>query len=378
MAHNAGVLEGLESIADRMVTRGLVSSLFSRSPLLSMLAARGGGENSDSTLRPGSFGLLGGQKVTRGRRLSMEGGNTVFLPPVLTGTVGGTTLMTKRGTGPTVTDPTTNTFTDKIVRPFVNSCKVHTPILVWNTDLEKANGRFALLDVVQNAVNLAIEEQTDTILEILWNGTVGSGNWGDDIWPSQQGITDVCSDSDIYGIDRSEIANNKYDGKQVTASTTAALAMIDEANIEQGIAQYGPGIDTLLCNPTAYEKIKVEALTKGGTIIHSGMPEAAEAGITTEALRYGNVLITVDWGIKNYTGVGTHTSQSNLSDNVFGLTMGDWVFQVDAGASFSVSPFTDLELTNEGGKDAKQAILKTHFRFWCERPWNQMNWSTVT
>ena len=95
---------------------------------------------------------------------------------------------------------------------------------------------------------------------------------------------------------------------------------------------------------------------------------------------YGEVLITWDPGLKNWSSPGSSPglSGTNLANACVGLTLGDWVFITDADASFTPSSFVDLGETAEAGKDAKRALLKTHYRYWCERPWNQILWTNVT
>ena len=375
MADTTGVLTSLQSIADRLIRTQpeFVSKIFDRSTILSLLRARGGG---DTSFRPGAFTLVGGGNLGRARREELKGAEKVYLPAIHTGTVGGTKLMAARDTGPSISSPTTNTAADKFKRGFVQKCKLHTPVLIWNTDLEATQGKYSLISLTERAVGLAMEEQGDEIRNILLDGDVDDDTA--DIWNGQYGITSVCdTDNKIYGIDRNGVTY--FDGKLITASTSAALAMVDQANITEGIYKNGPGIDALICNPTAYNTIKAEALAKGGTLLHRGTPEALRNGVLNEAVMYGSVIITLDYSFNNFDQVGSSGGMvgTDLSNACVGLTLGDWVFLSQDGERFSIGAFTDLEQTAEGGKDAKHAVMKTHFRLWCEKPWNQILWTTV-
>ena len=365
----------MRSIANEEILPNIVSKIFERDVLLSMIAARGGG---DKELRPGGMNLVGGGNLSRARRSDLRGGESVKLPNVLTGTVGGTKHMSNRDTGPTVANPTTNTAADKWVKPFVRKCKTHTPILVWNTDTENAKNDFQIIDAIESAVNLAMEEQADEISEQLIDGTVVADTA--DVWQGQYGLTSVCNTTNtIYGIDRS--LGTYFDGNRVTASTSAALAMIDAQNVAGAeIYKTGPGIDTLILNPTSYNKIKAEALANNGTLLHRGTQQAVELGIIKEAVMYGGVIITVDYGLDDYSAAASSggLAGTDLSAAGFGLTIGDFVMRTEPGAAWSAGEFVNLEDTVEGGKDAAQSILRTHWEFWCEKPWNQVLWTTLT
>jgi len=376
MADTTGVLTSLQSIADRLIRTQpeFVSKIFDRSTILSLLRARGGG---DTMWRPGAFTLVGGGNLSRGRREELRGAEKVYLPAVHTGKVGGLKLMAARDTGPSVANPTTNTAADKFKRGFVNKSKLHAPILIWNTDLEATQGKFGLISLTERSVGLAMEETADELRDILLDGDVDDDTA--DIWNGQYGITSVCdTDNKIYGIDRNGVTY--FDGKLITAATSPALAMVDQANITQEIYKNGPGIDALICNPTSYNVIKAEAIAKGGTMIHRGTPEALRNGVINEAVIYGSVIITLDYSFANFAHAGSSGGMvgTNLTNACVGLTLGDWVFLAQDGESFSIGDFTDLEQTQEGGKDAKHAIMKTHFRLWCEKPWNQILWTSVS
>ena len=160
MADNAKVLSALQAYADRVVLKRQVSKLFERSVLLGLMASdRAMSAVGNRDLRPGSTLLLGGRNVvSRARRMELGGSETIYIPGVRTGKVGGTKNLGYRDTVPTVANPTTNTAVDKLKRPLVRATLTDTPILIWNNDLRAANNRFALASPMTDSIETAAEE----------------------------------------------------------------------------------------------------------------------------------------------------------------------------------------------------------------------------
>jgi len=280
--------------------------------------------------------------------------------------------MGTRDTAPQMSNPTTNSQDQKKKDAFVNWSKLHSEIIVWNSQVETASGRYAKGDAMTDAISIAVSDHMDALLRELYVGLPTDQTA--DIWDKPVGLYYICQPTGtVYGVDRSLAAAQAMRGRTIHGAA-ASLDMIDIANIDMGIQDTGPGIDTLLCSRGIYHTLKAEALTKNGTLLHRDTPEVAKLGLKNEAVIYGNVVITYDPWLKDYSG----SNGPDLSTSAFGLTLGDICFQTQEGNWLTPGKFVDLEETGEGGKDAKRSILKSHCRLWTQRPFNHVMFMGTT
>lgn len=391
MADTTGVLTGLAALADRVVIPKLMSKIYTRAPLLALIAAMATPGSSgpfgpgNNPLRRAADGLIGGSNVVadKARREQILGNPLEVHVRVQTGGVGGHKFMGARDTGPTISSPTTNHHAAKTKTAKFRHTKLHSPLLLWNTDTEVnppsgGMGQYGFTNVVREGSSIAFQDHVDALLPVLYDGLPSDQTA--EVWDSPFGLSSVCGTDNSYGgIDRT--AGTFWDGRKVTDATAASLDMVDQAHIDLGVLDYGDGATVMLCHRAAYHQIKAEALAKGGSalvMVRPGSREALKLGLTREAFWYGSVLFVYDPWLKNYYG-NTDTAENDLSTSCMLLTLGDFVFQTMRGFNFRVpNSLTDLEAVAMGGNDAKYGLLKTHFRWWCEAPWNQVWWTTVT
>ena len=361
-------LTGFATYANRIVLPELISNIYDRCVFLDILKARGGGA---TPLRVGNRQIIGGGNLPKARRREIASGGTLIHVRLQTGKVTGSTKrMGARDTGPNIADKTTNSHDQKVKTASFNGSKTHTEVFVWNTTLEKAGSSTTkIANAISEATQIAMEDHLDDICEQLYIGSPTDQE--DELWDSMVGVFYAIDDSGVYGnMDRA--THSYWQAKRVTEERTASVDLIDEANITLGIKRRGKGIDVLLCAEAPYRTIKAEALSRNGTLIHSGTPDAARLGIRHEAIMYGDCMITYDPWMKDYGG-----ADPDLSGAVMGLTIGDWIYMTDRNANCNMTRFVDQEESVEGGKDGKRAILKTHPKFWCERPFNQVFFEDV-
>jgi len=129
----------------------------------------------------------------------------------------------------------------------------------------------------------------------------------------------------------------------VTTAKSATLALIDDANITQGVFNFGGGIDTVLCGAANYLKFKAEAQARMQITMVNDMPEYAKIGFQFEAFKYQNVIIASDPFIQDYS-TGTWPSgvaATDISAYVFCMTLKDVYMDIHPAHNFRASPLVD-------------------------------------
>lgn len=379
MADSTLVRTNARSYATEQFIPGFVSRQYLRSPLLGFLVGEQGGARG---LREVSFGLmngkgalLGGANVHSARKAQISGSERVYVPGVQTGTQSASVKnLSVRDTSATVTTPTANSQDQKRKMGFVQWTHKQNAVVVWHSTLRLARGEFVIQSVVGDAVGIGLQDMFTNLIDELWKGSPASQD-AEVYWSEQQGVNDICSTTNtLYGIDRS--GDTFYDSHRITGAKTANLALIDDAQITQGVQDISQGINLVLMPKALYLAVKAEALAAGGTLIHQSIPESSQTGILSESIMYGRVLITYDPGLKDYSAVVT--ADPDMSDNVFMADMGDYLFQTNAGMNFEMSDFISLPKYAEGAIDADQALLDLEYRFWTEKPWSSILYTAVT
>lgn len=374
------LLSNLTAIADRQIRRRFITNFFARVPILSVMAAKA--ETSSSTIfgRPGTSMLIGGNKhLVQARQQTTDGGREVhILRQNATAPTAGK-HMAERDTTPQLTG--TQSQVDCVGSAVFRWSLFMDQIRVWKNTLRLSSGQeYKLLPALELATSLTTEQTFQTIAKEIWLGNPGNQNAT--IWSRPIGINQVCQTGNTYGgIDRT--SDTSWVGKRITAAKTPTLALIDDANVTQGIADVGEGVDYGLCSKSVYLALKAEAITKGGTLLLPGMPQAAKYGITKEAVQYGNVIIIYDPMLKDWTAGGSSSSSSggddvlDLSKALFLMTSEDWFFETHPQASWKVDTFEDQGRI-EGGNDAMTALFSLMYRFWCERPDRSILYTNVS
>jgi hypothetical protein len=379
MADSTLVRTNARAYAREQFIPGFVSQQYVRSPLLGFLAAqsgqKGGLREVAHGLLNGKGSIIGGTNMSKAKRENLSGSERVHVAGVQTGGNSGSVKnLTVRDTTATVSTPTSNSQDQKRKTGFVKWTHKQNAVIVWKSTLRLAKGKYKVADVVSDAVGIAVQDMFDNLIDELWKGSPSDQD-AEAYWSEQSGVNDVCHTTNtLYGIDRTSVTY--YDSNRVTGAKTANLALIDDANITQGIQDTGKGVGLCLLPKSLYLTVKAEALTKGGTIIHKNTPEAALTGILSESVMYGDVLITYDPGLKDYSAVVT--ADPDMSDNVFMADMGDWCFQTNDGANFQLGEFVSLPDYSEGAIDAEQALVDLEYRFWTNRPWTSILYTAVT
>lgn len=379
MADQTLVRTKARAYATEQFMPGFVSQQYLRSPLLGFLASTSGNRED---LRETAFGLiggggalLGGANMPKAKRQSISGSERVYINGVQTGThLTSVKNLSVRDTSATVGTPATNSQDQKIKKGFVQWTHKQNAVIVWHATLRVAKGKYRIQSVTSDAVGIGIQDMFTHLINEMWHGSP-SDQGAEVYWDEQSGIEDIChTTTTLYGIDRTSVTY--FDSNRVTGGKTAALALIDDANVTQGIQDVSEGVNLCLLPRDLYLTVKAEALTKGlGTLIQKNMPQAAQYGQRSESVLYGDTLITYDPGLKDYSAV---TGDPDMSDNVFMADMGDFCFQTNSGMNFTMDEFVNLALYAEGAIDADQALIDLEYRFWTNKPWSSVLYTTVT
>lgn len=358
-------LEGFQSYAQAYLHDKISSAQYKRRPLAAMIMARGQSESSLG--RPGAYDILGGKPQKRKAMRTNYGGDGVKFGIHSDTSDGGDTIGA-RGTTNRVDHSQDQNHTSAHFRHVL----YHQPIMVWNNTLRKARGAKDVKSFVKNALNDAVdqamEKATDNINILLYLGSPTSQTA--DVWDMPLGLTELCQESNTYGnVDRS--THTSFASNVVSTAKTPALDLVDDANITQGLVNNGPGIDCFLMSNANYLKVKHEALARQCVIIQGGTKEAAEIGITKEAVSYQGVWFicdpTLDEANTNSYAVKKNIN-ADLSNYVFGLSLEDLYLDFIPGENWRVSKFVDQGEQNPGGDDAVTAGLYVGFSMFHMRP----------
>jgi hypothetical protein len=375
MANIATTRSGLRAYASEEFIPKFVTNQYTRSQILASLVAQ---QANDRELRPPGNGLIkgtmvGGKNMRSADQKRIKGSESASWG-VQTGTSGGVKNMTSRDTTATIATPTTNSQDQKKVMTTVRWSKKQVQCVVWNSTADTNRGQYAIMSAVDDALAIAMQDLFDSLIQELWTGAPSDETA--EFFSEQSGVNNICSTTtQLYGLDRN--THDYFDGHRVDSSATPGLALIDDANITQGITEKSGPVTLALFNPTDYLVVKAEALAKGGggIIIRASDPEAARYGVKREAIVYGDCLITVDYGLKDWSAVTT--GDPNMADNAFMCVIEDYVFETQTDRNFSVDEFIDVGKYTPGGIDAKSAHITLMYRFYTLHPKSSILYTDV-
>lgn len=350
-------LSGFDTYAQRTIEKKLYSGLFSRMPLLTFLSGKGGTQSDIG--RPGTYALIGGPgNITKAQMQVLDGSSEVHVR-VQTGKAGGGKWLAERDTTSDVT-----TSQDQLVGTAKFMWALYRqPIKVWKNTLRLAgNNKFRIANALDEAVEMALEELYEELHKKLWTGNPTDQTAA--IWDQPLGVIQAMDTANTYGNVNRAVETN-WQSHKVTTAKTASLGLIDDANLTQGCANKGPGVDLVLTDSDNYLSLKRQALAEGGQIIHDTIPANGTVGYQNEAIRYGRTTITFD--------------PQCPANNVAMFTMRDWMLEVHSKENFRVSKFKDnADDAAPGGDDAVTAGIYAMIRLRCNRPWGQCLYTNVT
>lgn len=362
---NVVSLTGVHAVAERRVKSEIHANLFNRIPVLTAFASKAGGDGKFG--RVGSLGILGGKKFDR-VQMENEAGTEVHVR-MDTAKSGGSKWMAERDTVPSMGNAAQNdNYRTAVFRPSLFS----TPYKVWKNDIRRAKGKYAIGNLVQEAIDKAMEEHLEELNDKIWRGS--PSDQSSNLWTEPLGIVQALDTDNVYGnVNRSTYST--WAGKRVTSSKTISLNLIDDANVIQGIMNRGPGVDLVFCGAANYNALKQEALTRGQTVTVSNMPNMAEVGVRSECIQYGKTMIVYDPFLTgNWSTIDADITDATKVVAMF--TMEDWVFTTNPSANFRVTPAEDFS-KQQGGDDAIGGLIETMPMLRCNKPHRSIVYTNV-
>jgi hypothetical protein len=336
----------------------LISTQYTRSPLLTYLTSKNGDEGG---LRPNASVFMGGARSSTYAMRSQIAQAQQVNVTVQSRSGGAGKNMAARDTLPTLPNTVTDTNADRVRTAFWKPVRTVEPCFVWNSLIRGNNSAEGRRGVVQDAIKMHMQEHFDRILRDIYIGNPTAQD-AEIYWDAPLGIDQICSTTNVYaGINRT--TDSFWRSNRITANTSATLALIDDANYTQGIADTTEGVDLCLLSKAAYLAVKAEALTKGGTP-SIGLPmDMAKTGLNFEAIKYGKVMITYDPWLKDYSGVGG----TNLSSAGLLMNTDHFVFATTR-AAFKIGEMMDVSKYTLGAYDASKCEITTEYYLICDKP----------
>lgn len=345
-------LQNSHAYAQFYVDRQFRSNLFKVPTLLAALSRKGATEGRMG--RPGAASVVG-KPLTTAQAETMAGTTQrhIFFQQSRVG--GGKVLGTDDTTSSTGTDRQ-----DKKKRSTAISWALYEqPITVRNSTLRKAKGGAAYGSAIEDATEMAMEELLETVAGDCWHGNPSSHTAED--YDSMIGLEQWLDDDNTIGsIDRSSVTG--FNAYRDDTGIVTALSTIDDVNLDatKGLSLFGGRSDVVITAPPVYAKLKQEAMSAGGQIVHDSRPEGAQVGFMNEYINYNNSLITFD----PYA-----TNEAGSQDHMAILDSRTWTFESDSEDNCRVTRFVDQsEEGPHGSDDVTTAKVRWGIRLSCDRP----------
>lgn len=366
MNDNARILDKIWSYANEKIVPERYSTLFQRSPLLTYLAAK---NKSDNRLgRPGTLGLIGGSGNFNQVDIMREAEMSVQIRLHAQKTDHHKWLAERDNMPSTGSDSQDQ---NNISASF-RYAHLAVPIKIWNHTRRFSRGSAKIADAVREGVDEAMEVASDIITEALWRGN--PTDQSKNLWDQPLGVLQALDTDNTYG----NVNRGTYTfwaGKRVTASKTAALSLIDEANLVQGTTNKGPGVDLCITSNAIFYALKQQAITQGNVIVSSTMPGTEKIGSKFECIQYGRTMIVSDPFLTgNWSSYDSDVTDATKLMVMFNTD--DWVFSTHPEGNWTIDPFTD-QSRNEGGSDAYTSVLHVMPRLRCNKPERSIVYTNV-
>lgn len=366
-------VEGFATLSQNYISKTIASNFYPKLPFMAALGALTLGNNNKDVLqigRPGVGEILSGRVISPAERLTL-GTVNAYLPRIQRFETSNTVKLTKYGSMPTLSNPTTAA-QSMAMQASAKFCWTEfiTPIEIQHEDKIRAGQgstkegqAIAMSQVIDEATEVAMQEHVKAINTDIWAGNVGDQSL--DLWDSLSGILYAVDDDNTYGnINRATSANAPWRSNvDTTFKAVDIIKLLDDANLVKGLRVYGPGADLCICNINLYPTFKQQVLSSGGVVLQNGMPKMASLGVKQEVLQKDNCYIMYD-----------STCPAN---QVYFFTGRTWRIAFHPERNMSVTPFVDLTKTGRGAADADLAYIRTRMMMSCDNPALQVRYEAV-
>jgi hypothetical protein len=375
MADLAKVRTGLPALLQDHLSPKLVNNVSNIMTLVYFTLGKDGNKKSIYGLgRYGVGSVVSGVPMTPTRREKILNSDT-YMPIVLTSLPGDHKGMGQRDNAPTRTNWTINHPASRVKRPVFKWFELASPLSVPNKDIRRTKSAAPNEAAAFKAVGDLWRMESDMVMQSHlqeWNarmwGTTGTGSPTDqsaEVWDNIFSIKQALRDDNTYAsVDRTLAANAFWKGKFITANRAPVLEeRVNEADYTLGCRAKGRGIGLVLCGGTLFPKFKAEALKKGGTVFHTGLPNMGEFGFEREIVRFNNTYVVYDPECPDQL----HSSGSYTTNAAAFLNLDTWTIAVSPEANFTVEdPFDQFRV--KGGTDETTSTMRTEMIIACEAP----------
>lgn len=401
----AFAIEGFSSYSQNYIGKGINSNFYPKAVFIAILGALSLGNNDKQPLqigRPGKMEILaGGKLVSPAEKLDPEAagfGANGYAPRSQLFETQNSKWMGRYDTAPTVSSATTLAQSQAMQgAALFRPAEVMTPGLIWHRDKERAGQRgssdgraIAMAQILEEATEVAYQEHVNNINWGIWFGNPSSQ--AVDPWDQPLGLVQAFSRTNVYGnVDRAVAANTALWGAGTDSTITSPdiIKLLDEANLNTsastsriGLNIFGEGASFALCGIANYVSFKNQILSSGGggVILQNGIPQFASIGVKKEVLQKDNCYVMFDPMIaatppgKNISG---YTVPASFQKYVFFFSAKTWRLAFHPQKNMTVTPFRDLSLYQEGGKEADQFFIDTQLVFSSDNPGQNVVFSTI-
>lgn len=363
------VLKGLDLQGQRVIDDGILSRLFSVNQLFALLALFTPPSNGAPGMHDGIGipNILTRQKIAPARQAEILG--LASWDKVLhTQYTNGSKVMGMIDTNPVEPDDNNSPdfhFGTARFRMYEHRMPVQVSqvLLDANTSGKSGTNKGAAW---KNTFSNAVDEKMSVLVDQelsprLWNGTVS--DQGASRWNGIIGIQTICKSTGLYGnVDRSDPAcPDVWKGTTVTNAQPASFADLilrtkfNRDGSNTGIAAFGDDVDVVITSMPLFLSAYKELLAAGAQRLNQSMPQAATYGISSDALLFGNTVITYDPKIPNVKWAFVGSLKSLIV-----------VF--NPNYKFKKTPWVNQAETEKTGKNIWWCNIIVQFLLACDNP----------
>lgn len=371
--------EAINIFASQAVSQNLANNVFNRSPFLSALGLKGGGNN----FIPSSPTIVG--REMSGPEKQMLGGNTAYRFHWVTEAVGGSARYTYSGAS---VGPNAASIKDKTKAAAVNWAAFGTPLTLNNFDIgfvqDAVNKQEALQGLVELNTKSAMSDHMDFIADDLYQGT--NTNQLGEIADQPSGLFQwVHNSNTVAGVNRALAANAAFRSQRSTANLQFNYQLIDDIfnkGVNDGAAGttrplndfVGEKSYMIVTNNRAYSALKAEVMAKQLGRICQGNEMTKKGGWLGwegEYLNINGVMVMSDPKCRDLT--------TPTNNPVFVLNIKDWMFQGAKNNFMRVRKAVSLPdaLPATGQANTTNSEIFSQYRLVCENPGRQFMLTNV-
>lgn len=372
--------QGVDAYVTRLINKKLRSSFVNVKPLLAILIGRD--KAAMDKIGDPQFGVMvGGAKYGAGKRKTMLGSISHEFRYQKSQTDEAEALEYRAANTPTATgfaEDNVGTAATKWSR-FIN------PVKIDEDDVENAQGDTAIANIIEEAVDMAMQRHLEKHQSSLWTGSLTSAQQNAKMWLGYLGLQHTISDGSTdsanyatYGtVDRTVAGQTALQGNVYTAANLVTDGYLADSQVKLrlirqikhvlgGMKHKHPKAGNLIITTSAlWETLADEADGKAQIFRSStSVPEMAVAGFELPVIKYDDAIITYDPDCPD--------------GELYALTTECWSYEIQKGSNFQIQKWTKKHETEEGAPRYRWTNINTKARLTCTEPWLQAKVTGLT